>query len=75
MTASELIRELEKYPPDVRIVVAGYESGFDDIETIKEISVKIYPKKQEWDGKYEKSKSSSAMKFIALLSDRMYSDT
>lgn len=30
MTKAELLKALEPYPDDVRIVVHGYEGGFDD---------------------------------------------
>lgn len=30
MIVSELIAELQKYPPDQRVIVDGYEGGFDD---------------------------------------------
>lgn len=30
MTVSELIEHLKKWPADARVVVAGYEDGYDD---------------------------------------------
>ena len=33
MTVKELMKFLEKYPDDLRIVVNGYEDGYDDIFT------------------------------------------
>ena len=32
MTVAELIRILEKHPPDLRVMVQGYEDGYDDLE-------------------------------------------
>lgn len=32
MTIEELIRILQTYPQDTRVVVDGYEEGFDDLE-------------------------------------------
>jgi len=32
MIISELIEELKKYPPDLRVVISGKEEGYDDIE-------------------------------------------
>ncbi|HSW62286.1 MAG TPA: hypothetical protein VLH56_03060 [Dissulfurispiraceae bacterium] len=37
MTVSELITALQTYPPDARVVVLGYETGYDDITRVKEI--------------------------------------
>lgn len=31
MTVSELIRLLGAYPEDMRVVVSGYEEGYDDV--------------------------------------------
>ena len=31
MTVEELIQLLETYPPDLRVVVNGYEEGYDDL--------------------------------------------
>ena len=39
MTVSELITSLQTYPPAARVVVLGYESGYDDITKVKEIAV------------------------------------
>ncbi len=41
MTIKELIHELSKYPPEARVVVQGYEDGFDDISVIQPISVQL----------------------------------
>ena len=41
MTINELIRVLQTYPQDLRVVVYGYEEGYDDLEqdliSVKEI--------------------------------------
>jgi|GEM_PF-1222050 len=39
MTVSELIEALKNYPPDARVVVLGYESGYDDITLIKQVAI------------------------------------
>ena len=31
MTVDELVRLLATYPPDMRVVVDGYEDGYDDL--------------------------------------------
>jgi hypothetical protein len=70
MTASELIDKLKQYPANMRIVVVGYESGFDDIETIQEVSIDKFRKKREWDGKYRERTNSATINAVALLGDR-----
>ena len=32
MTIEELIQLLAQYPPDLRVMVQGYEDGYDDLE-------------------------------------------
>ena len=43
MTASELINELHKLSPDMRIVVRGYEDGYNDILHLKPVKIKRMP--------------------------------
>ena len=31
MTVGQLIRILQSYPPNLRVVVNGYEEGYDDL--------------------------------------------
>ena len=33
MTVKELVEHLGKYPDDLRVVVNGYEDGFDDLSS------------------------------------------
>ncbi len=41
MTVEELIRLLAKYAPDLRVVVDGYEDGYDDLSPEQRRLVKI----------------------------------
>jgi hypothetical protein len=43
MTVKELMDELVKLPADRRVVVQGYEDGFDDVSIIEPISVEKNP--------------------------------
>lgn len=38
MTVDELIQLLAKYPPGLRVVVNGYEKGYDDL-SLEQLSV------------------------------------
>ena len=33
MTVAELMKFLSEYPPELRVVVTGYEDGYDDVES------------------------------------------
>ena len=39
MTISELIEQLKKYPSDTRVIIPGYEGGYDDIKEIQEEAI------------------------------------
>jgi hypothetical protein len=53
MTVKELIEELQKYPPDKKVLVTAYEEGFDELEKVHQIKVKYKPKMSYWQGNYE----------------------
>jgi hypothetical protein len=40
MHVSKLIEQLQSYGQDARIVISGYEDGYDDVTIIKEIFIK-----------------------------------
>ncbi len=39
MTVQALIEQLSKYPPEMIVVVTGYEGGFDDIPEVEIIKI------------------------------------
>jgi hypothetical protein len=41
MTVNELIENLKKYPPDMRVIITGYEDGYNDISIIEEKQIAI----------------------------------
>jgi len=55
MTVKELIEHLSLEDPNKRIVVDGYESGYDEVEKI--IFVNIQPNlsvaEKDWEGEFE----------------------
>jgi hypothetical protein len=53
MTISELITALQKYPPDARVVVLGYEEGYDDITLVKEIAIEPVEQPKWYIGRYD----------------------
>lgn len=40
-TVGELIADLQKFPPDLRVMVTGYEGGYHDAGTPELIKVKL----------------------------------
>lgn len=60
MTVSELISALQAYPPDARVVVLGYESGYDDITKVKDIAIVPEEKPVWYKGRYDDAPPEAA---------------
>ena len=54
MTVKELVKLLEKYPDDLRVVVNGYEDGYDDIspERVFTIRIQLDAGTHDWEGQH-----------------------
>ena len=54
MTVKELVALLGKYPDNLRVVVNGYEDGFDDIspERISTTKIELDAGKHDWEGQH-----------------------
>ena len=55
MTVQQLIDLLGNHPPDMRVVVNGYEGGYDDLSPrqIAQIKIALNAGSSEWEGKHE----------------------
>lgn len=55
MTVGDLIEAPAKFPPDHRVVVNGYEDGYDnvDAESLSTVSVRPKPGHKDWEGENE----------------------
>ena len=75
MTVKELVEFLGKYPDDLRVVVNGYEDGFDDVspERISVIKIQLDTQIHDWEGQHsnfyrsEKERSDDAEIVEALV--------
>ena len=54
MTVNELLQLLKGYPPDLRVVVNGYEEGYDDLSPgqLRLVTISLNTGNQEWAGKH-----------------------
>ena len=54
MTVQNLIRILRTYPAHMRVVVNGYEDGFDDVspERIAVVKVQLNRGAKDWEGRH-----------------------
>lgn len=54
MTIQELTRLLATYPPELRVVVNGYEEGYDDLapEQLSVVKISLNTGTHDWEGKH-----------------------
>ena len=54
MTVGQLVRLLQSYPQDMRVVVAGYEDGYDDLapKQVTSVRIALNTGKHEWEGRH-----------------------
>lgn len=69
MTVQELISQLQDLPPNTKVVVRGYEGGYNDILNLKEIKIKTNPDAYWYDGKYELSNEANAIEAVDLFGE------
>ena len=54
MTIAELIKELQKYPQDTRVIFGCFEGGVNDVTYVKETEIYLNYNKGAWYyGKHE----------------------
>ena len=55
MTVKELIHLLETHPPDLRVVVDGYEDGYDDLtpERLQMVKISLNTGTREYVGRHD----------------------
>jgi len=64
MTANELIAELQKHPPETRVVVSGYEEGFDDISRLWVICIAPTPNAKYYEGRWQQEEPGETAIFL-----------
>lgn len=60
MTVKELIAALQNYPSDTRVIVLGYENGYDDITLVKQIAIMPGEKPEWYKGRYDEAPQEKA---------------
>ena len=69
MTASELIRLLQEFSPDTKIVVRGYEDGYNDILKLRQVKIKYNPDAAWYYGVYSESEEADAILAVDLFGE------
>ncbi|MCE2769219.1 MAG: hypothetical protein LW711_04445 [Saprospiraceae bacterium] len=67
MTAQELIQLLQALPPHTKIVVRGYEDGYNDILRLNEVNIKPKADAEWYDGEYIDTNDAEAILAIDLF--------
>lgn len=78
MTVEELIELLAVYPADLRVVVDGYEDGYDNVHPDKLSVISIRPNKEAhwWNGENDDiGQTPSKHDFTALRIARRHGDS
>ncbi|HEX7627980.1 MAG TPA: hypothetical protein VF354_03565 [Candidatus Methanoperedens sp.] len=72
MIIEELIQQLQRYPKNSRVLVQGYEDGYDEVTTMKEIYIQQNTSQEWYNGKYINSNNSASETAVLIFStDRM----
>ena len=60
MIVGELAQLLAAYPPDLRVVVSGYEEGYDDLEAglVSVREIRLDAGKKWWEGGHRDSEDT-----------------
>ena len=55
MKVKELIQKLSEHDSEMRVVVDGYECGYDEVEKIRTIRIAPNPNvaEKDWEGEFE----------------------
>lgn len=79
MNVSDLIKRLRAFPPDLPVLVEGYESGWDSIHNLRQDEIVRYDEAREWDGEYcearEAKQTGMAVVFIVGRRGGLRDDT
>jgi len=74
MKVKELIEILIDFPPDMRVVVDGYEGGYNDVTNIKQISIHLNIHPEWFYGAHEITKDPSGLPVILIEGKRETED-
>lgn len=55
VTVEQLIKELQKYPPKMRVIVDGYEGGYSDPKPpeVTQIQLNVYNEDERYFGRHD----------------------
>ncbi len=63
MTVKELIEKLSDFPATSKVVVSGYEGGFNNVQDVKKIAIIPHPNKEKYYyGVYDEARTQEELK-------------
>ena len=69
MTAQELINHLQTLPPETKVVIRGYEDGYNDILQLKKVKIKSKVDAHWYDGEFEDSNDADVIDAINIYGE------
>lgn len=66
MEVSELINFLSKFDSSTRVMLKGYEEGYDDLKEVKEKDVVLNFYNDWWNGEHEALEKTAFKKFKSV---------
>ncbi len=69
MTVHQLIQHLQTLPANTKVVVRGYEDGYNDILQLKEVKIKPKANAHWYDGEFENSDDADAIAAVNLYGE------
>lgn len=69
MTAKELINLLQELPPEIKIVVRGYEEGYNDIQQLKPLKLRKKMNAKWYYGEYFANDSEHSIDAFELYGE------
>ncbi len=74
MTVAELIIRLNQAPPNAKVIVRGYENGYNDILELRSLFVTQNQDAKWYDGEYEKSEATDGIEAIEIYGENKISE-
>ncbi len=75
MNASEIIEKLKTIPPNTKIVVRGYEDGYNDIIKLVPLKIELAKDPEWYYGVYFESESPEAIDACELFGENANKDS
>ncbi len=74
MTVSERLQQLQSFPATTKVVIRGYEDGYNDIIIVKSVKIKTKENAFWYDGMYEDSPDEDAIPAVDLYGENKNQD-